>query len=62
MAFANEQPEALPQPQATQALSPRDVSSEYVRLPGTQFGTCAGGFVVHRVPGADVGAGKYVLF
>ena len=36
------------------------VSSGYVRLPGTWFGTSGGVFVVRRVPGADVGAGKYV--
>ena len=35
-------------------------SSGYVRLPGTQFEAPGDGFVVHRVPGADVGAGKYV--
>ena len=38
------------------------VSSGYVRLPWTQFSTPGGGSVVHRVPGADVGAGKYVSF
>ena len=35
-------------------------SMGYVRLPGTRFGQAGGGFVVHRVPRADVGTGKYV--
>ena len=52
----------LPQPQASYTPIDRYHRVEWVceAARDAVWYTSCGGFVVHRVPGADVGAGKYV--